>query len=139
MTPEVLNRLLVAAAISGGGWLLFLLVNRRTLAGAQNLAYRFDSYRPGLPALIYFTTPGCAPCKTVQRPAIERLKMSFGRGFQVIEVDASARPELAQAWGVLSVPTTFVLDANGKPRHVNHGLASAEKLIQQLELEDYSI
>jgi hypothetical protein len=37
------------------------------------------------------------------------------------------------------VPTTFVIDANGKPRYVNHGVAMAEKLIQQLEIEDYSI
>ncbi|GAB4479798.1 MAG: hypothetical protein OHK0031_00430 [Anaerolineales bacterium] len=139
MNAEVLNRLFAAAAIIGAGWLLFTLFNRRTLAGAQNLADRFDSYRPGLPALIYFTTPTCAPCKTVQRPAIERLKTNLGRAFQVIEVDASARPEVAQAWGVLSVPTTFIIDADGKARHVNHGVTSAEKLIQQLELEDYSI
>ncbi len=57
----------------------------------------------------------------------------------MIEVDASARPEIAQEWGVLSVPTTFVIAANGQPRYVNHGVASAEKLIQQLELEDYTI
>lgn len=139
MLPEVLNRLFVAAGLIGAGWVLFLLINRRALAGAQNLAYRFDSYRPGLPALIYFTTPGCAPCKTIQRPAIQQLKNHLGQGFQVIEVDASAQPELAQAWGVLSVPTTFIIAADGKPRYVNHGLASAEKLLQQLELEDYSI
>jgi hypothetical protein len=54
-------------------------------------------------------------------------------------VDASAQPEVAQEWGVLSVPTTFVIDASGKPRFVNHGVANAEKLIQQLELEDYEI
>jgi len=39
----------------------------------------------------------------------------------------------------MSVPTTFVIDVTGKPRYVNHGIATAEKLLQQLEIEDYSI
>ena len=81
----------------------------------------------------------CAPCKTVQRPTIERMKTSHGKWFQVIEVDASQQPEIAQEWGVLTVPTTFVIDASGQPRYVNQGIATAKKLIQQLEIEDYSI
>jgi thiol-disulfide isomerase/thioredoxin len=135
----MLERFLIAAAIIGLGVLAYLLMNRRTLAIADSKIRRFESYRPGLPALVYFTTPTCAPCKTVQRPTIERIKSRLGKWFQVIEIDASARPEVAQEWGVLSVPTTFVIDAAGKPRYVNHGVASAEKLIQQLELEDYTI
>jgi len=52
---------------------------------------------------------------------------------QVIEVDASVQPELANYWGVLSVPTTFIIDSRGRPRRVNHGVASAEKLLNQIE------
>jgi thiol-disulfide isomerase/thioredoxin len=133
------ERLLIAIALIGLGMLAYLLVNRRTLAVADQKIKRFDAYRPGLPALVYFTTPSCTPCKTVQRPTIQRLQTRLGQWFQVIEVDASARPEIAQEWGVLSVPTTFVIAADGQPRYVNHGVASAEKLIQQLELEDYTI
>jgi len=51
----------------------------------------------------------------------------------VIEVDAEARPDLANYWGVLSVPTTFIIDARGEPRRVNHGVASTDKLLGQLE------
>jgi thiol-disulfide isomerase/thioredoxin len=133
------ERVLISFALIGLGLLAYLLVNRRTLAVADQKVKRFESYRPGLPALVYFTTPSCAPCKTVQRPTIQRLQTRLGKWFQVIEVDASARPEIAQEWGVLSVPTTFIIAANGQPRYVNHGVASAEKLIQQLELEDYTI
>jgi hypothetical protein len=50
----------------------------------------------------------------------------------VIEIDASLQPELASQWGVVSVPTTFILDSQGQPKHVNHGLTSAEKLLKQL-------
>jgi len=34
---------------------------------------------------------------------------------------------------VLSVPTTFIIDSQGRPRRVNHGVASAEKLLNQIE------
>jgi len=33
----------------------------------------------------------------------------------------------------LSVPTTYLIDRGGQPRHVNHGVASAEKLMTQIQ------
>lgn len=139
MGADLLERLLLSLAIIAAGMAAYLTFNRLTLARAGSKVRRLKSYRPGLPAVVYFTTPTCTPCKTMQRPTLRRLQENFGKWFQVIEVDASAHPNLANEWGVVSVPTTFIIDAAGKPRHVNHGVATAEKLIQQLELEDYSI
>jgi thiol-disulfide isomerase/thioredoxin len=133
MNPEMFGRLFVAAIISGLGVGTFLLANRLILSRATSKVKRFAAYQSGHPAIVYFTTPTCAPCKTIQRPAIEKLKKKLGEQLQVFEVDASAEPELAQDWGVLSVPTTFVIDSEGTPRHVNHGVATAEKLTYQLE------
>ena len=42
------------------------------------------------------------------------------------------RPTVADHWGVLSVPTTFIIDPQGQPRRVNHGLTSRSKLAVQL-------
>lgn len=81
--------------------------------------------------MLYFTTPTCAPCKTIQRPAIERLQQLAGHRLQVIEIDAASQLEIARQWGVLSVPTTFVLDAEGHPRHVNHGVTPVGKLLKE--------
>jgi thiol-disulfide isomerase/thioredoxin len=90
--------------------------------------------RPGIPAIVYFTTPMCAPCKTQQRPALARLLAELGdHSVQVIEVDALAQPDVADRWGVLSVPTTFVLDPQGRPAQVNYGVAGTDKLRQQLQ------
>jgi thiol-disulfide isomerase/thioredoxin len=139
MNADILERLFIAIAVSGLGAAAYLLFNRVMLQRASSKVGRFASYQSGLPAIVYFTTPTCAPCKTVQRPAIERMKAGYGRWFQVIEVDASQQPEIAQDWGVMTVPTTFVIDASGKPRYINQGVVTAEKLIQQLEIEDYSI
>ena len=128
---DTLGRLLWALAIIGGGIGLYELVNRWSLLRARGKSRGLESARPGVPVLLYFTTPTCAPCKTVQRPAIRRLGEQLGDSLQVIEVDASARPDLASHWGVMSVPTTFLIDASRRPRHVNHGVATVDKLLKQ--------
>jgi thioredoxin 1 len=47
-------------------------------------------------------------------------------------VDASAQPSVAQTFGVLTVPTTVVLDARGRPVAVNHGFTPADRLASQV-------
>jgi thiol-disulfide isomerase/thioredoxin len=139
MDAEVGTRLLITVSLLGVGALAFLLFNRFTLRRAESKVSRLPTYRQDIPAIVYFTTPTCAPCKTYQRPMLRKMQEKMGEWLQVIEIDASTQPELAQEWGVVSVPTTFVIDAKGEPKFVNHGIASAEKLLQQLEIEDYSI
>jgi thioredoxin-related protein len=51
----------------------------------------------------------------------------------VIEIDATQQPDLARKWGVMSVPTTFLLDAHGKARYVNNGIARLETLMKQVQ------
>lgn len=134
---DLLTRSLIAIAIVLAGVTAFLAWNGWQLSrlrrrGAARLL-GLEGLHTGRPAILYFTSPDCVPCRTTQRPALERLRAEFPGGLQVLEVDASARPAVADYWGVLSVPTTFVLDAAGQPRRVNHGVASAAKLRQQLE------
>ena len=119
---------LVGLAFYAGLNRLLLARVRRSKAGGDLLPERL-----GVPTVVYFTTPDCAPCKTVQRPALNALKAQMRGRLQVIEIDASARPDLASRWGVLSVPTTFILDAGGQVRHVNQGSTRADKLSRQIE------
>jgi thiol-disulfide isomerase/thioredoxin len=139
MNPELVSRLFWAVAIIGAGLTLYWLVNRVSLARSTSHISAIPEFQKGMPTIVYFTTPTCAPCKTIQRPAIESIKRIMGEKLQVVEIDASEQTHIAKEWGVISVPTTYVLDAKGKPRHVNHGVAPASKLIQQLEIEDFEI
>lgn len=89
--------------------------------------------RAGVPAVVYFTTPFCVPCRTQQQPALARLQAELGEQVQVVQIDATKDPQAADRWGVFSAPTTFILDKMGQPRQVNYGVADTGKLRQQIE------
>ena len=128
MNSDILFRLLIAVVLIGFGIAIYALNNRRMLDRApKDLLGEM-----GKPVLLYFTTPTCAPCKTVQKPAIAQIKEKLGEMLNVIEIDATEQPEMAERWGVLSVPTTFVIDSRGQARYVNHGVVRADKLLKQL-------
>jgi thioredoxin 1 len=111
-------------------WTRLLLVRRRGKM-KRGTPLGLETRRVGVPAILYFTTPDCVPCRTQQIPALESLVAQYGERIQIIRIDALEHPRIADYWGVLSVPTTFVVDADGQPRRVNHGVASAAKLRQQ--------
>jgi thiol-disulfide isomerase/thioredoxin len=118
---------IIVAAIWG-----YWLINQRLLVRAKNNVFTLFSKLPNKPVIVYFTTPDCAPCKTVQRPALNRVLQLLGDSLEVVEIDAAQHPDLARQWGVLSVPTTFLLDARGEARYVNNGVTRVEKLIEQI-------
>lgn len=131
MMLEILTRLILALTFVLAGIAVYNLANRLLIKRLQNNL--LTPVKTGLPVLLYFTTPSCAPCKTVQRPAIEQIKHELGERLQVVEIDATAQPEQASHWGVLSVPTIILLDSAGRPRHINHGVTLKEKLRQQIQ------
>jgi len=126
----MVERILLVVLIAGVAVLAWQIVARRALRRKNPV---IDGLVPGRPAILYFTAPGCLPCETIQRPALDQLRERFDGGLQILEVDASAQPRLADAWGVLAVPTVFLIDAAGRPRRVHHGPVRAGILLRQLE------
>lgn len=133
---DVVLRLLLLVLIAGGGWFVYQMIVRANLARAASLVQRdplLEQARPGVPTIVYFTTPHCIPCKTQQQPALRRLEDRLGAQVQIIQIDATRDPEAAQRWGVMTAPTTFVLNSQGQPAAVNYGVADEDKLIRQIE------
>lgn len=128
----MVERILILLALAAAVLAVWQIARRRSLRLRDESGLRRIGYRPGRPAILYFTAPGCAPCETVQKPALERLADRFQGRLQILEIDASQKPDLADAWGVLAVPTTFVIDRAGRPRRVNHGPAREHVLGAQL-------
>jgi thiol-disulfide isomerase/thioredoxin len=140
MSSDILSRSALAIAIIVVGILGYWLINQRLLVRAKSNIFTLFNHLPNKPVIVYFTTPDCAPCKTVQRPALNRVTQLLGDSLEVVEIDATQRPDLAKQWGVMSVPTTFLLDARGEARYVNNGVTRAEKLMEQLQtLSDFEI
>ena len=133
MSTEILLRFGLALGIIVLGVFAYWLINQRLLVRAQNNVLSLFGTLPNKPVIVYFTTPDCVPCKTIQRPALNKLSSLMGDKLEVVEIDATQRPDLAKQWGVMSVPTTFLLNARGEARFVNNGVARVEKLIEQLQ------
>lgn len=133
MSSEIFLRFAFAIGIIVFGLTVYWFVNQRLLSRAGNNINHLLNPLPNKPVIVYFTTPDCAPCKTIQRPALDKITSLLGEKLHVLEIDATERPDLAKTWGVMSVPTTFLLDSHGKARYVNNGVARAEKLMEQLQ------
>lgn len=132
---EILTRLGILAGGLGLGTIVWLgltrLATRRLTREAPDDPLLAD-VPPGLPVIVYFSTPHCVPCRTQQQPVMDRLASLPGAAVRIIQVDALTRPDLAGRWGVFTAPTTIVLDGWRTPRHVNRGVASVELLQRQL-------
>ena len=140
MSSEILLRFAFAVGIIIAGIMAYWWINQRLLVRAKNNVSTLFPSMPNKPVIVYFTTPDCAPCKTVQRPAIQKVANLLGENLEIVEIDATERPDLAKTWGVLSVPTTFLLDAHGEARYVNNGVTRVEKLMEQIQsLSDFEI
>lgn len=129
---DILTRTIIALSVILVGWGVYQLYNRALQLRTPSLLADLEKNRPFGFTLVYFTTPTCTPCKTVQRPAIEQISKQLGSQLNVIEIDATEKPEIASRWGVMSVPTTFIFDPKGQLRHINHGVTRAEKLLMQI-------
>ena len=134
---DVVTRVVIALGLIALGAALYWGWNklqlRRLSQPRGTVLAGLANTRPGVAAVLYFTTPDCQVCKTAQKPALQRLEKDLHGAVQIVEIDATVDTEVADYWGVLSVPTTFVIDANGQPRSINHGLTSKEKLQRQIE------
>jgi len=83
------------------------------------------------PSLLYFRSDTCAVCPTQGR-IVDSLAAQWDGRLHVERIDAEREPETAARYAVFSLPTTILVDSDGRVRHVNYGLADASKLQRQL-------
>lgn len=82
---------------------------------------------PNHPAVLHFSADWCGPCAAVRR-VVAAVTAEFAAPPLDIEIDIDANPALAKELSVLSLPTTFVFDADGRERFRISGVPKAADL-----------
>lgn len=88
----------------------------------------------GRPTLLYFRSDSCAVCPTQAR-FLEQLAGDGENGrFTIQKIDVDTDPDKARQYGIMTLPTTMVLDTAGQVININYGLTPPHKLAKQLNI-----
>ena len=129
----MVERILISIALIVAGFVLYKIFIARQLRQAQAALPGLEGKEAGKYLILYFTSPSCAPCRTTQRPALKKVQAAFGDQLQIITVDVTEQPAIAEQWRVMTLPTTYLFDASGTPNECNLGVTYADRLIQQIK------
>ncbi len=122
----------VGALVIGGRLLAARRLRALRRRGAGQLWDALGTEPDGRPAVVAFSTPSCTACHTAQRPALTALEERAGGRVRIVHVNAAERPQVARAFGVMTVPATVVVDAGGTVLAANQGFATTETLAEQV-------
>ncbi len=82
------------------------------------------------PVLVDFFATWCGPCKMMS-PVIDELATELAGEVDVYKVDVDENPEVAQRYGVMSIPTLVVFE-NGQVKNQTMGAQPKTSLLQLL-------
>jgi thioredoxin-like negative regulator of GroEL len=122
--------LVAALGLAGvAGWLMTRRAGdvRATGTGASD---DVDTSDLGLsadgPTVVHFSASWCGPCTQVRR-VVNQVCDDLGDVAHV-EIDIDANPGAARRLSVLSLPTTFIFDADGRQQYRAAGVPKADDL-----------
>lgn len=114
--------ILLLAVVGSGAFSAFRAFHMRRLGHVESF---------NQPLLLYFRSDHCAPCVTQSR-YLDQLVQKWNGRIIIQQIDTDAEPDKARQFGILTLPTTILIDSVGQVRQVNYGLTNVQKLSQQL-------
>lgn len=112
------------------GRVLTMRAGRLTPAGDVSNPPAVDTSELGLsgtgPTVVHFGAVWCGPCAGVRR-VVDQVCAELPAVAHV-EIDMDANPDAARRLSVLSLPTTFIFDAEGRQQYRASGVPTAADL-----------
>ena len=136
MSSSVVLAITVLIAALGVAYLIGrLLTLRAGLLKSAAEATNVDTSDLGLsatgPTILHFSAVWCGPCAAVRR-VVDQVCDDLP-GVAHVEIDMDANPEAARRLSVMSLPTTLIFDADGRPRYRTTGVPKAADLRSAVE------
>lgn len=136
MNPSWIAAIAVLIAALGAALLVGRLLTSRTSPRTEPTeATDVDTSELELsrtePTIVHFSAVWCGPCAAVRR-VVDQVCANLPAVAHV-EIDMDANAAAARKLSVLSLPTTFVFDADGRQRYRTSGVPTAADLQSVLE------
>ncbi|BBX05917.1 TlpA family protein disulfide reductase [Mycolicibacterium aichiense] len=135
MSPALITAIVAIAAALGVAIVAGALHNRRSGVVREAESQDVDVSDLGLsrtgPTVVHFSAVWCGPCSGVRR-VVNQVCAEL-RDVAHVEIDMDADPAAARKLSVLSLPTTFIFDADGRQRYRTAGVPKAADLRAALE------
>jgi thiol-disulfide isomerase/thioredoxin len=136
MSSSVVLAVTVLIAALGVAFVIGRLVTLRAgMLKAASEASNVDTSDLGLsesgPTILHFSADWCGPCGAVRR-VVDQVCDELP-GVAHVEIDMDANPDAARRLSVMSLPTTLIFDADGRPRYRTTGVPKAADLRSAVE------
>jgi thiol-disulfide isomerase/thioredoxin len=136
MSSSVVLAVTVLIAALGVAFVIGRLITLRAgMLKSASDASNVDTSDLGLsqtgPTILHFSADWCGPCAAVRR-VVDQVCDELP-GVAHVEIDMDANPEAARRLSVMSLPTTLIFDADGRPRYRTTGVPKAADLRSAVE------
>jgi len=84
-----------------------------------------------LPAIVDFYADWCGPCKMVS-PILEKLSEEYEGKVNFYKVDTDKEQDLAQAFGIMTIPSLLFIPQKGEPQ-MARGALTREAFVKMIK------
>jgi len=91
-----------------------------------------DIGKGDIPLVVDFFSPYCNPCKQLSE-SFEKAAAQYEGKARFLKIDVTQFPQLAENYGVFSLPTLMIFDTTGKQVEKATGLKNVQKTLDKLE------